>query len=114
MSILCHSVTEIFFDSYKFVICDLNKFTYQFSSTHTTLLLLENYSIRLIVLKSPHSVAFAFFSISTTIDLLKSSGHSPLLYCIAIQVPLLLFLQGFLSFLLRCYQFQCSFCFSFL
>jgi len=30
---------------------------------------------RLIVLKSPHSVAFALFSIGTTIDLLKSSGH---------------------------------------
>src|SRR6218665_428439 len=42
MSILCHSVSEIFFDSYKFVICGLNKFTCQFSSTHTRLLLLEN------------------------------------------------------------------------
>src|SRR6218665_1447541 len=33
-----------------------------------------------IVLKSLHSVAFAFFSIGTTVNLLKSSGHSPLLY----------------------------------
>src|SRR6218665_2077765 len=75
----------------------------------------EACGIRLIVLKSPHSIAFAFLSIGTTTDLLKSSGHSPFSYvCISVQAPLLLFLLGFLSFLLGCYLFQCSFCFSFL
>jgi len=41
---------EDIFYSYKFVICDLNKFTYQFSSTHTTLLLLENYLLKFITI----------------------------------------------------------------
>src|SRR6218665_4047840 len=40
----------------------------------------EACGIRLIVLKYPHSVAFSFFSIGTTTDLLKSFGHSPFSY----------------------------------
>src|SRR6218665_3287237 len=78
--------------------------------------ILEACGIRLIVLKSPHSVAFAFFSIGTTIDLLKSSGHSPLLYiCLHSNTSSsVAFSPRLFSFSLRCYQFQCSFCFSFL
>src|SRR6218665_3442342 len=48
--------------------------------------ILEACGIRLIVLKFPHSVAFAFFSIGTTIDLLKSSGHSPYIRLHSIKI----------------------------
>src|SRR6218665_193397 len=39
-----------FWNRWHSVICDLKKFTYQFSSTHATLLLLENYFLKFITI----------------------------------------------------------------